>query len=130
MSVSAGIDPVSDRRHYLRQLVKPGPKADAGADAARLRLLSQVAENRNPRTSATIDQLLARYLDQSDGAHNTLSLYRGYVRNHIAPFLGSLKVGALDADVLDSFYAELRRWRKQCSGRRTIDHDRVLRGQG
>ena len=33
-------------------------------------------------------------------------------------YLGRLKVGALDADVLDSFYAELRRCRDHCSGRR------------
>ncbi|GAA3050036.1 hypothetical protein GCM10010464_12830 [Pseudonocardia yunnanensis] len=49
-----------------------------------------------------MDQLLARYLDQFDGAPNTLTLYRGYVRNHISPFLGQLTVGALDTDVLDA----------------------------
>jgi hypothetical protein len=52
-----------------------------------------------------------RYLDQFDGAPNTLTLYRGYVRKHISPFLGHLEVGEVDADVLDSFYAERRRCR-------------------
>jgi integrase len=65
--VYAGIDPLSGRRHYLTELVKPGPRAVREAEAARRRLLSQVAEKRNPRTSATVDQLLARYLDQFDG---------------------------------------------------------------
>jgi integrase len=69
-----------------------------------------------------VDQLLERYLDQFDGAPNTLTLYRGYVRNHISPFLGHLKVGQVDADILDSFYAELRRCRKHCSGRRQTEH--------
>ena len=46
-------------------------------------------------------------LDQS-----TLDTYRGYVKKHIRPLLGSKKVGQLDADVLDSFYAELRRCRE------------------
>lgn len=55
-----------------------------------------------------MDQLLERYLDQFDGAASTLKLYQGYVRNHILPFLGKIKVGALDADTLDSFYAELQ----------------------
>jgi integrase len=82
-----------------------------------------VAERRNPRTSATVDQLLERYLDQFDGSPNTLTLYRGYIRNHISPLLGSTKVGALDAEMLDSFYAELRRCRKHCTKRRDrIDH--------
>jgi hypothetical protein len=31
-------------------------------------------------------------------------------------------VGQLDADVLDSFYAELRRCREHCAGRHEIDH--------
>ena len=98
MRVYAGIDPLSGRRRYLTELVKPGAPAVREAEAARRRLLSQVAEKRNPHTSATVDQLLARYLDQFDGAPNTLTLYRGYVGNHISPFLGHLAVGALDAD--------------------------------
>jgi hypothetical protein len=56
-------------------------------------------------------------LDQS-----TLDTYRGYVKKHIRPLLGSKKVGQLDADVLDSFYAELRRCREHCAGRHEIDH--------
>lgn len=120
--VYAGTDPVSKRRHYLKELVKPGPKAAREAELVRNRLLSQVAEKRNPRTSATVDQLLERYLDQFDGAPSTLNLYRSYIRSHISPFLGHLTVGALDADVLDSFYCELRRCRDHCSGRRSIQH--------
>lgn len=94
----------------------------SGARAARDRFISQVEERRNPRTSATVDQLLDRYLEHFDGAPKTLTLYWGYVRKHISPFLGHIKVGALDADVLDSFYAELRRCRDHCTGRRFIQH--------
>ena len=54
--------------------------------------------------------------------HSTLETYRGYVKKHIKPLLGSKKVGVLDADVLDSFYAELRRCREHCAGRKEIDH--------
>jgi integrase len=64
-------------------------------------LVAEVAARRNPRTGATVDQLLARYLDQFDGSPNTLTLYRGYVRKHISPFLGTVKVGHLDAETLD-----------------------------
>ena len=118
----AGYDPVTKRRHYLSETIPAGPTAERQARAARDRMLAEIAERRNPRTKATVDQLLERYLDQFDGAESTLTLYRGYVRNHISPYLGRLKVGALDADVLDSFYAELRRCRDHCSGRPAVQH--------
>jgi integrase len=113
---------VTKRRHDLIEIIPPGPGADKQARRVRDRLISQVEERRNPRTKATVDQLLERYLDQFDGAASTLTLYRGYVRNHILPFLGKIKVGALDADMLDAFYAELRRCRDHCSGRPYIQH--------
>ncbi len=113
---------MSKRRYDLIEIVPPGPGADKQARRLRDRLINEVAERRNPRTKATVDQLLERYLDQFDGAASTLTLYRGYVRNHISPFLGKIKVGALDADVLDAFYAELRRCRNHCSGRPFIQH--------
>ncbi len=81
------------------------------------RFLHEVAVKRNPRTSATVDQLLTRCLEQFDDAPNTLTNYRGYVRDHVSPLIGHANVGELDADVLDSFYAELRRCRQHCSGR-------------
>lgn len=120
--VYAGVDPVTKKRHDLIEVIPPGPKAWAEADAARARLLQQIAERRNPRTSATVDELLTRYLDQFAGAPNTLDLYRTHVRNHIGPCLGHLRVGRLDAETLDSFYAELRRCRTRCSGRASIEH--------
>ncbi|MGI9001376.1 MAG: site-specific integrase [Pseudonocardia sp.] len=52
----------------------------------------------------------------------TRALYRRHVRNHISPLLGHMKFGALDADMLDSFCAELRRCLRHCTSRRLIDH--------
>jgi integrase len=120
--VYAGVDPVTKRRHDLIEVIPPGPKALKQAEAARARLVASVEERRNPRTSATIDQLLDKYLDQFDGAPNTLTNYRGYMRNHVSPLIGNVKVGALDAEVLDSFYAELRRCRQHCSGKAGSQH--------
>ncbi len=99
-----------------------GPKAQREAEKVRSRLLHEIAEKRNPRTSATVDQLLTRYLDQFDGAPNTLTNYRGYMRNHVSSLIGKVKVGALDPEVLDSFYAELRRCRQHCSGEAGAQH--------
>lgn len=120
--VYAGQDPVSKRRHDLVEIVPAGPDAERRAREVRDRLVRDIAERRNPRTATTLDQLLDRHLAQFDGAPNTLSLYRGHVRKHISPLLGQLKVGQLDAETLDSFYAELRRCRDHCSGRGVIDH--------
>ncbi len=124
--VYAGIDPVTKKRHNLIEVIPPGPRAWREAEDARPRLVQQVANRRNPRTSATVDELLSRYFEQFPGAPTTLDLYRTHARNHISPVLGHLKVGRLDAETLDSFYAELRRCRRRCSGRkRTIDHRRT-----
>jgi integrase len=120
--VYAGQEPVTKKRHNLVEIIEPGPDQLRRARAARDRLVAQVEERRHPCTSATIDRLLEQYADQLDVAPNTLELYRGHNRRHISPFLGMLKVGALDAEILDSFYAELRRCRQHCSGRPGVDH--------
>ncbi|WP_051233529.1 hypothetical protein [Pseudonocardia asaccharolytica] len=120
--VYAGVDPVTKKRHDLIEVIPPGPRAWVEAEATRARLLQQIAERRNPRTSATVDELLTRYLDQFAGSPNTLDLYRTHVRNHISPCLGDLRVGKLDAETLDSFYAELRRCRARCTGRVSVEH--------
>ncbi|MCE3552827.1 site-specific integrase [Pseudonocardia sp. RS11V-5] len=121
--VYAGIDPVTKRRHYLTEIVPRGPRADREAEAALNRLLAEVDERRNPRTGATIDQLLEKYMAQFDGAPNTFELYTGHIKNHISPLLGSTKVGYLDPEMLDALYAELRRCRLHCKRQRgLIDH--------
>jgi hypothetical protein len=44
-------------------------------------------------------------------------------KTHIRPVLGQLPVARIDAEVLDSFYAQLRRCRARCDGKgRLIDH--------
>jgi hypothetical protein len=114
--VYAGTDPVSGRRHYLKEVVPAGPDAERWADAVRVKFLAEVRERRNLRTSATVNQLLDRYLGMYTGGRSTVSGYRGYVDKHVRPFIGQVKVGALDAEMLDSLYAELRRCRDHCTG--------------
>jgi len=120
--VYAGIDPVTGRRHYLREIIPAGPHADDQADEALARLRAQVREQRHPRTNATLNQLLDRHLEMIEAERTTLATYRGYIDKHIRPLIGHQKVGALDADILDSFYAELRRCRSHCRGRRGVQH--------
>jgi integrase len=120
--VYAGQDPITKRRHNLVEIVPAGPDAENQAYAIRDRMLREIEERRSPRTSATVAHLLEKHLEQFSGAPNTLQLYRGYVKKHIGPLIGRLKVGELDPEILDSFYAELRRCRDHCTGSRLIDH--------
>jgi integrase len=121
--VYAGLDPISHKRHYLTEVIPAGtPKAAAEAEKTRIRFINEIDERRNPRTNATVAQLLKRYLDQFDGAPNTINRHRGDVQKHLDPFLGHIKVGALGADILDSFYAECRRCSEHCDGRPSVQH--------
>jgi hypothetical protein len=61
--VYAGIDPVSKKKHYLVETIPAGPQATREAEKARTRLLNQVDEKRSPRTRATANQLMDRYLE-------------------------------------------------------------------
>ncbi len=106
----------------MTQIVPPGPRAQARARSVLDRLVREVDDRRSPRTAATVEQLLERYLDQLDAAPRTKELYRGYVSKHIIRLLGAVKVSALDAEMLDSFYAELRRCRDHCTGRAKLQH--------
>src|SRR4051794_9223541 len=75
--VYAGTDPVSKRKHYLTETVPAGPTAAKEAEKLRTRLLAQVDERRNPRTKATLNQLLDRWLEVAELEPTTRS---GYVR--------------------------------------------------
>jgi integrase/DNA-binding transcriptional regulator YhcF (GntR family) len=120
--VYAGKDPLTGRRHDLVEIIPAGSKAAAQAEAVRTRLLNQVDERRNPRTSATVDQLLDRHFELATLEPTTRSTYIGYANKHIRPLIGAVKVGVLDADVFDSFYAELRRCREHCDRRPFTQH--------
>src|SRR5215216_1637815 len=79
--VFAGIDPVSRKRLYLEETVPGGRQAAREAEKVRTKLLAQVDERRNPRTRATMRQLLTRYMDVIDIEETTRAGYAGYIRN-------------------------------------------------
>ncbi|ONI77079.1 site-specific integrase [Actinosynnema sp. ALI-1.44] len=122
VKIYAGIDPISDRRHYLTETIPAGPNAADEAEKVRIRLINEVNERRNPRTKATVNQLMDRYLELIDVDPNTRQGYERSIRNHIRPLIGGLQVGKLDGETLDSFYAVLRTCRAHCGGRRYIQH--------
>jgi integrase len=122
--VYAGTDPVSGKRHNLVDTVPAGPHARKEAEAVLTRFLNQVDEKRQPRTSATVNQLLDRHLETLDVERKTRRTYVSYLDNHVRPFVGQLKVCSLDAEGIDSLTAEIRRCRRHCSGRARglVDH--------
>lgn len=63
VTVYAAVDPLSNRRMYPREMIPAGPRAASEAEQARTRLLNQVDERRNPRTTATVNQLIDRWLE-------------------------------------------------------------------
>src|SRR6059058_3247490 len=111
--VYAGSDPLTGKRHDLTEVVPPGPKAAAEAEKVRTRLLNQVDERRNPRTKATVNQLLDRYLDVVDLEESTRKAYVGYLDRNVGP-CSERQLSKLNGEVLDAFYAELRRCRMRC----------------
>ena len=122
MKVYAGIDPVTKRRRYITKTVPAGSEAVRTAEKTVTKLLNQVDEKRNPRTTATLNQLLDRWLDVHHVEASTRRGYESKIDKHIRPVLGSIPVGRIDAEVLDAFYADLCRCRDHCKGRAVIQH--------
>ncbi len=122
MRVYAGVDPVTKNRHYLTEVIPAGRTAARDAEKARTRLLAQVDERRNPRTKATMNQLLDRWLEVLDVDVSTRQGYVKKIEKHIRPLLGSSPVAKVDVEALESFYAVLRRCREHCVGRKPADH--------
>src|SRR4051812_3633396 len=69
--VYGGVDPLTRRRHTLTETIPAGPKAGVQAEQALTRLLNELDERRNPRTNATVNQLLDRYFAMVDAEQTT-----------------------------------------------------------
>ncbi len=125
VKVYGGVDAVTKRPLWLRETIKPGRtrrETEREAEKAVTRLLNQVDERRTPRTSATVNQLIDRWLDVLEVERTTRINYVGKIEKHIRPTIGELPVARLNAETIDSLYASLRRCRDHCRGRRFIAH--------
>jgi integrase len=121
--VYAGVDPVTKDDLYLTEVVPVGPRQEKEAKKVRTRLLNLVDERRNPKTRATVDQLMKKYFDVLDVHVQTKRGYLSKYNIHIKPPLGATQLTRLDVETLDTFYSELRRCRIHCQGRKKdIEH--------
>lgn len=83
-------EPLTGREIRLVETIPAGPKAQAEAEKTLTQLLNQVDEKLHPRTPATLNQLLDRWVAAADVAPHTKTSYHSNVRKHIGPALGSL----------------------------------------
>jgi len=96
--------------------VPSGPKAGDQAEKVRTRLLHQVDQKRNPRTRATVGQLLDRWLQVLDVDVDQTDLRRLHPQVHPA----RARIATADGSTSKPwtpFHAELRRCREHCDGR-------------
>jgi integrase len=121
--VYAGTDPITKKAHYLRETIPAGPHAQRQAERALTKLLSQVDERKAPRTSASLNHLLDRYFDVGlDVVPSTRRDYISKVRKHVRPFIGTEPIARIDAELLESLYADLRKCHEHCHGRQYVQH--------
>ncbi|WP_219417621.1 tyrosine-type recombinase/integrase [Pseudonocardia nigra] len=117
--VYAGIDPLTGQRMYLSDSTTDPDEAER----IRTRLLAEVDEQRNARTRATLGAALDAWLRTHEAEETTLDGYRGYIRRSIKPALGAVPIGKVTVQLLEEFYAELRRCRHLCrDGSPAVDH--------
>jgi integrase len=122
--VSAGTDPVTGERLRLQGTARTSKEADK----LLTKLLRQADAFRSARTSATLGYLLDRWLPQHDVDEQTIACYDSLIRNHIRPALGDVRLTTLvrkATEVVEMFFADLRRCRARCDRRWLIDHQVV-----
>lgn len=79
------MDVLTGQRLYLKQVVPAGPSAWAEAERVRDELLRQVAEGRQPRTNASLAQLVKAHLAASPVQRRVKETQQGYLRKHVDP---------------------------------------------
>jgi integrase len=116
--VYAGTDPRTGRPHYLTESTKD----EKLVDRIMRRLLTEVDEQRNVQTKATLGAAVDAWLAVHEVEQNTRKGYETHARLYIKPALGDVPIGKINAQMLEQLYAELRRCRIRCNGRVPIDH--------
>ncbi|MCD2193581.1 hypothetical protein LQ327_09325 [Actinomycetospora endophytica] len=125
VTVYSGTDQLTGKPMQLRETVAARPtqrETEREAEKVRTRLLNQVDERRSPRTEATVNDLLDRWLEVVDIDRKTRAGYVGKIEKHVRPAIGRLPVGRVKADTVDALYAAMRRCRDHCSGRSFVQH--------
>lgn len=120
ISVCASRDPITKRAQYVYEYAKTAEEAET----KRQELLERVAQGREADTKATVGLLLDQWLSVADLAVSTRHVHKGFIERTIRPALGDMSLRHLQqrVDVLDQFYAHLKRCNILCDGRPRTDH--------
>lgn len=104
--VSAGIDPLTGKRRYLRATAK----TEKLAEKALTDLLHQVDQQTHARSDLTVSEVIEKWLVIKEPVHvrRTRVRTRQLIRDYIEPRFGSMKAAKLDAEVLENYYALLQ----------------------
>ncbi|MCW2610637.1 MAG: hypothetical protein JWM15_1883 [Cryptosporangiaceae bacterium] len=95
------------------------------AERVLTRLLAEADAWKTAHTKATFGALLDRWLAGHEIALTTRDTYGSLIRNHIRPALGSMPLTKLHrgaAQILEGFYADLRRCSRCCDRRPFVEH--------
>ncbi len=122
--VFVGTDPLTGKPRYLRKSADTYGQAEVELT----KLLRQVDEKKHPRSAITVGALIDKWLEVTELADTTRQRYEGLIRLYIRPTFGALSAGRLDAEVLERFYARLRRCNQLCSGSARDHECRPLSG--
>ncbi len=128
IAVPLGRDPITKRYRYLYDRASSAEEAEQRRDE----LIAQVTIGREPKTSATVSELLDEWLEVAELEFTTRGMYLGYIERTIRPVLGGFRLRELEdrVDILDRFYAGLRKCRRLCGGRKGLtDHRPAGRGR-
>jgi integrase len=119
--VSAGFDPSTGERITLHETAA----TLRAAEMALTRLLGEADAWKTARTKASFGTLLERWLAGHDVEITTRATYDSLIRNHIRPGIGAVSLAKLHrggAEILETFYADLRRCSRRCDRRPYVEH--------
>lgn len=124
--VYAGIDPVTGRRVYERDLVKGTDEAAwRKAEDKLVELRAKVLKQQNASSAVSLSYAIDEWFRKADLEDSTRNSYKGYIRRVIKPALGETPVKKLGARALETLYSELRRCRIRCDGKPFIEHKKT-----
>ena len=116
IAVPVGRDPITKRYRYAYDYAD----TEEQAECRRAALIDQITKGRAPQARATVSDLVDRWLSVAELELITSVNYQSYIERVIRPVLGGLQLREIQdrVEVLDELYAQLRRCRRLCGGRR------------
>ncbi len=116
--VYAGVDPVTQRLRYLRET----RKTYAEAEVELTRLQREVDQDKHPKSAITVAEAVEQWMSVAELEETTRDRYEDLIRLYILPRFGGLKIGRLDAELLERYYAQLHRCKHLCPRRPPKGH--------